>query len=381
MLLLCHICMKKICLATLLLLWISASKAQQWLEWFGFRSLNDTVSTEKTGFALIPLLYYTPDTRFAFGASGVYYFSLKAKRPDQRDARLSYVQFLADYTQNNQLDIWGLWNIFTRNEDYLIKGELRYRNFPDRFYGIGNATGRDQVEYYSYDLKSFKYLMLKRLTKEMFLGFDFMISNEYNFRIKEGGILDLGNITGNRGGVTSGIGGVVTFDSRDNIVNPYSGHFFEISTYYFHPNIGSSFYFFNFNINYQTYWETKPKNILAFQIVGRFNTNGVPMLDMATAGGDEILRGYARNRFRDINFAGTQLEYRFPLFWRLGLVGFAGVGDVFNSTADLSIQRLKYSFGTGLRFAINPAERLNLRFDVGIGREGAQYYLMVTEAF
>lgn len=354
---------------------------QDWLRWFGIRPMHDTISTEKSGFAVLPLFYYTPDTRFAFGAAGVYYFSIKARRPDEKDARLSYIQFLADYTQNRQLDVWGLWNIFTRNEDYLIKGELRYRNFPDRFYGIGNATSRDDAEYYSYDLKSLKYLMLKRVRGELFIGFDFMLSNEYNFQIKENGLLESNNITGNRGGVTSGVGGVITYDDRDNVVNAYKGTLFEISTYYFSYAIGSDFNFLNINALYQTYFQIKPKNTLAFQFVGRYNSDGVPMLDMATAGGEEILRGYARNRFRDRNFTGMQLEYRFPLFWRMGMVTFAGVGDVFGSFRDLSFERAKYSVGTGLRFAINPAERLNLRFDVGFGKEGPQYYLMVTEAF
>ncbi|MFN3951192.1 MAG: BamA/TamA family outer membrane protein [Thermaurantimonas sp.] len=359
----------------------SALHAQDWLKWFGIRPIDDTISTEKSGFAVLPLLYYTPDTRLAFGAAGVYYFSIKAKTPYQKDARLSYIQFLADYTQNRQLDIWALWNVFTRNEDYLLKGELRYRNFPDRFYGIGNATPREAAEYYSYDLKSFKYLMLKKVRSELFIGFDLMISNEYNFKIKEGGILDLDEITGNRGGVTSGFGAVVTYDDRDNVVNAYKGSLFEISTYVFSNVIGSDFNFFNFNLLYQTYKELKPNNVLAFQLVTRLNTKGVPMLDMSTAGGEEILRGYARNRFRDLNFTGFQFEYRYPLFWRLGMVAFAGVGDVYNSLNDLSLTRAKYSIGTGLRFVINPAERLNLRFDVGIGREGPQYYLMVTEAF
>ena len=359
----------------------SALHAQDWLKWFGIRPLDDTISSEKSGFAILPLLYYTPDTRLAFGAAGVYYFSFKAKTPIQKDARLSYIQFLADYTQNRQLDIWALWNVFTRNEDYLIKGELRYRNFPDRFYGIGNATPREAAEFYSYDLNSFKYLMLKKVHGNLFVGFDLMISNEYNFKIKDGGILDLNDITGNRGGVTSGLGGVVTYDDRDNVVNAYKGSLIEGSLYVFRNEIGSDFNFLNLNILFQTYKEIKPRNILAFQFSGRYNSDGVPMLDMATAGGEEILRGYARNRFRDRNFTGFQVEYRYPLFWRLGMVTFAGVGDVFSSIRDLSLQRAKYSIGTGLRFTINPAERLNLRFDIGFGREGPQYYLMVTEAF
>jgi outer membrane translocation and assembly module TamA len=98
-------------------------------------------------------------------------------------------------------------------------------------------------------------------------------------------------------------------------------------------------------------------------------------------GSEVILRGYPKNRFRDKHFLATQAEYRFPIFWRFGGVAFAGVGDVFETTSDLRADRLKYSIGTGLRFLMNPKERLNIRFDYGIGREGGYYYFSVTESF
>ena len=51
------------------------------------------------------------------------------------------------------------------------------------------------------------------------------------------------------------------------------------------------------------------------------------------------------------------------------MVNFVGVGDVFNTVSDIKMQTLKYSIGSGLRFVVNPAERLNIRFDYAWGRE------------
>lgn len=75
------------------------------------------------------------------------------------------------------------------------------------------------------------------------------------------------------------------------------------------------------------------------------------------------------------------MEYRFPLFWRLGMVGFAGVGDVFNQLNDVRASTLKYSVGSGLRFAVNPAERLNIRIDYALGKDGGYFYFSVAESF
>ena len=86
----------------------------------------------------------------------------------------------------------------------------------------------------------------------------------------------------------------------------------------------------------------KENHIIAFNSVLFMNYGGVPFLDMSRVGGDDILRGYASNRFRDHHFSGVQLEYRFPVWWRFGMVVFAGLGDVFRTPADLRLNNLKF---------------------------------------
>jgi hypothetical protein len=347
----------------------------------GFRGLNDTIDDQKKGVFVLPLLYYTPDTRWAAGAAGVYYFKIKGKNDDEKETRVSNVQFLSDYTQNKQLDVWGQWNIFTRNENYLFKGELRFRNFPDRFYGIGNTSIKKNEERYEYNLFSFKTLALKKVYKSVFVGVDYHFEQEYDFKYTDGGALQTGTITGYDGGIQSAIGLVGIYDSRDNVINTFKGSLFEVSSYFYLPQLGSTFNFTFLNLTHQKFWQVKKKHIIAIQTKARYGFGQVPFLDMSQAGNDDMLRGYPKNRFRDVNFLGTQIEYRFPLFWRLGGVTFAGAGDVFAKHKDLSLNTVKYSIGAGLRFVVNPAERLNIRLDYGYGREGGYFYFIVAEAF
>jgi hypothetical protein len=348
---------------------------------FGIRSLSDTVTEEKSGVFILPLLYYTPDTRWAAGAAGVYYFKIPAKLENEKDTRVSNVQFLADYTQNKQLDVWGQWNIFTRNENYLLKGEARYRNFPDRFYGIGNKTSKINEEKYEYSLLSFKSLFLKKIYRSIFAGLDFHYEKEYNFTYQPNGMLESGTIVGYNGGTQSAIGIVGIYDTRDNVINAYRGSLLEISSYFYRKDIGSTFNFTYLNLLYQKFWRLKKKHILALQTKARYGFGQVPFLDMSAVGNDDLLRGYPKNRYKDVNFVGTQLEYRFPLFWRFGFVTFAGIGDVFRDTKDLGLSELKYSYGAGLRFLVNPAERLNIRLDYGHGKDGGYFYFIVAESF
>jgi hypothetical protein len=348
---------------------------------FGFSRIDDTVSVEKKGFFVLPLVYYTPDTRWAFGGAGVYYFKTPPKYDYEELTRVSYIQFLADYTQNKQLDMWGIWNIFTRNENYLLKGEVRYRNFPDRYFGIGNATPESNEERYEYSLISVKNLVLKKIQTDLFFGVDYHFEYEYGFKYVPGGVLEQKTVAGYNGGFGSAIGVVGVYDSRDNAINSRTGKLMELSTYVYTKALGSTFSFFVVNGLYQHHWPIMKKQSLGLQTKLRLSYGDVPFLDLSLAGGDDMLRGYPKYRYRDHHFLGTQLEYRFPLFWRIGMVAFAGVGDVFNSISDVQASTLKYSVGSGLRLAVNPAERLNIRFDYSWGRDGGYFYFSVAESF
>lgn len=353
----------------------------QFVEKFKFWKEDSIAKSD--GIFLFPLAYYTPDTRFAAGAVGVYYFNTAKKSSEEKgvDTRLSYVKLLADYTQNKQLDFWSSWNIFTNEEKFLFKGEFRYRNFPDRFYGLGNNSIEDNLEFYSYDLFHFKFLAMHQIKNKFFIGFDAQYASEFNFKRSAGGILDNQTIIGYDGGVGTGLGLVATYDTRDNVVNAYSGVLFEMSSYFNQTVFGGDFNFTNINFTFNKYWELKKDHVVAVNLSSIFNFGGVPFLEMATVGGDDLIRGYANNRFRDNNFIGGQIEYRFPVYNRFGMVVFTGVGDVFSEFSDLKLNLLKFSVGTGIRFAINKKERLNVRVDYGLGRKNDAFYIMLTEAF
>ncbi len=338
-------------------------------------------STKREGFVVLPLLYYTPDTRLAAGAAGVYYFRTAKGNDSVPEPRLSYVQLLGDYTQNRQLDVWSLWSVFTQGEKYLIRGEMRFRNFPDRYFGIGNATSQTQEERYAYDLFSFKLLAMKRFDKYWFAGFDYSLRHQFNFNYFTAGDLSAGLVTGASNGTGSALGVVISYDSRDNIVNASQGHFFEFSSYRYHPSWGSTFTFTSLNASYSQYRKLPNGMIWANHTVARANFGDVPFLDLAKVGNDDILRGYPSNRFRDRHYLAAQTELRFSIYKRFGGVAFAGLGDVFAQADDWSLQRIKYSVGTGLRYALNKEEKLNARLDIGFGREGPALYISVAEAF
>jgi hypothetical protein len=332
-----------------------------------------------------PVLYYTPDTRLGIGASLLGYFRLRSYN-DTTYTRLSLARLVVDYTMNKQTDQWLNWNIFTREEKLLLRGELRHRIYTDRFYGIGNDTPEDDREIYHYDMLAAKIAVMKNVGFRSFLGPDLQFTEYYDVRLDSidrfrDSQLRSQQIPGYKTGRNVGLGAIFLIDHRNSTAFPSRGFYLEISGYHFGKAFGSDFRYNNINFEFNRYYGLGNDRVLATNTMLKLNDGDVPVQRLATAGGDKILRGYARNRFHDDHFAGTQVEYRFPLFWRLGMATFAGIGDVFDKPSDISFSTVKYSIGTGLRYAINPSQKLNSRLDVGYGREGFNIYLMIGEAF
>ncbi|EAY26740.1 BamA/TamA family outer membrane protein [Microscilla marina] len=335
----------------------------------------------KDGFIALPLVYYSPDTRWAAGGMVAYHFKFITPGKKAAHSRLSYIQLTSDYTQNKQLDVWGQWRIFMNDNDYIWSGEARYRNYPDRYYGVGNLTLNDAEETYSYDLLRFQSRVSRQLVKNVYLGLDYEISKYYNMTLQQGKSLESSQVEGTKGGINSGLGLVFMIDTRDNVVSASRGFFLETSCYLFDGVLGSNFSYSNYNFTFNKYFAIGQKMVIATNTVMTFNTGEVPFVNLARAGGNSVLRGYAQYRFRDYNFIASQVEYRYMFLKRLGVVAFAGLGDVFNKSEDLDANALKYSVGGGVRIALDAKEKINLRVDYGVGRDNNGVYVSVTEAF
>jgi hypothetical protein len=78
----------------------------------------------------------------------------------------------------------------------------------------------------------------------------------------------------------------------------------------------------------------------------------------------------------------TQLEYRLVLPKRFGFVAFGGVGGTIPGGAQLyGEQKFLPSGGGGLRFLLSKKYHVNLRADIGQGRDGHTFSMAVGEAF
>ncbi|MBC7923713.1 MAG: BamA/TamA family outer membrane protein [Ferruginibacter sp.] len=340
--------------------------------------VDSVLIPRKNRFLIFPLVTKSPETNWAFGFASAFIFNVS-----RRDTltRTSTIPFGALYTLNKQLIVGSAGTIFFPGETYVLRLRTSFTSFPDQFWGIGNDSREADREQYEFQQFSANAVLLRKVHGKFFLGLAYDYQTVFDFRYQPGQLFDQQDVLGRYGGHVSGVGGVVSRDSRNHAYSPDRGSLFQLTYTNFNRLIGSQFNYQVYELDVRKFIRTAPGHVLAVQAFGTFTHGQVPIRNLAVLGSPVIMRGYYAGRYKDKHYLATQLEYRMPVWWRFGLVGFAGVGQVSPRLADLRPGRFKYSLGGGVRFALLEKEKLNLRLDYGFGNDSRSLYIVVSESF
>ncbi|KPL13423.1 MAG: hypothetical protein AMS26_14505 [Bacteroides sp. SM23_62] len=340
-------------------------------------TVSDRDSTRRdTKFAGFPVLGYSPETRII---GGVYTQLLMGDPLLRRPSTLGLSMVIS---QNRQFSINLFPDSWLKDNIYRLAGELKWQYWPDQFYGIGNDTRWEDEEYYVSRIWGIKLDMLRMVCRQLYAGI--LLEIEHNNIVEYDTLSDAslpeGIIPGSKKSAISGLGLTFAWDSRSDILLPASGAYCQLRLVYFNRAMGSTYPFTKWIIDLRKYCTLGRDHLLFVQAYGKFLwAREVPFRNMAMLGGDKLLRGYFRGRYRDHNMFVVQVEYHSPYIWRFSLVAFAGAGDVFH--ANLQNIRIKPAGGIGVRFKLFKDRRMNLRLDLAVGRDDHGIYLGILEAF
>ncbi len=371
---------KHILLATLLIVVLSLKLYSQDKNEGGFIQ-SDTIRQGKSvQLVAIPIVFYTPETKFGFGGGGQLFLLNKTNEYNQR---LSNIFFSAIYTSESQFIFEITPQIYLGRGNYFIDMFYSFRIFPNSFWGIGPTTPESNKESYNQTAHKFDISLLKRIPPNLNFGLSFNFANYSITEILEGGILDSGTIPGSEGAIISGLGALFNLDSRDDIGAPQSGNYLSLAARFSSELFGATHAFNKFILDLRTYQRIAKKSILAFRLYMENNYGDVPFQGMASYGGSKNARGYFNGRFLDKHMYIVQAEYRWRFKERWTLAGFGLFGSVNDQAGDLfSFNNLKPSFGGGIRFKLIKDKSTWLRLDYGIGTGGQSgIYFGVNEAF
>ena len=338
---------------------------------------KDTVKAKHL--LIFPVIARSIETGWSFGTVGSSTFRFSKK---DTISRTSNMQLLLLYSTKKQLVTAINGSQYWDKEKYILNEQVSFSSFPDKFWGLGKNTPDANEEPYKYK-QYYVYLhLLRKVAPDFFVGLLFETQRVWDIDYRAGGLFDQQNVAGRHGYHVSGLGSSITYDKRNNAFAPDNGFFCQLSFNHFDKFWGSDYNYTNVVFDLRKYIPTFGKQVFAFQLFSFNNTGEVPVRSLASFGGANRMRGYYDGRYKDNNQMILQGEYRFPVYKRFSAVAFAGGGSVANKFADYALSDLKYSFGGGLRFAVDSKEKLNIRVDYGIGQgKNNGFYLQLGEAF
>ncbi len=347
-------------------------------------SERDRPEKRPRSFTAIPLVDQSPTLGTGFGGMALYFLE-----PDKSDrvSPPSMLSFLGLYSNTDSYLLAAPVKLFLREDTWRVSGAYaRFRINYDFDYEIdGEEVGLAYTE-----LRDTYFLALSRkVYRDFYVGFLYM-GWDTRFRLGDeegtpGGftrsVFEQDGITG---GFESSLGFVLSYDTRDYPYYPTRGINASVRPKFFGESLGGESDYTDVDYAINGYHSAGAGSVLAWRVSGGSASGDVPFGGYQSYGVRNSLRGYAAGKYRGPHMFAAQVEYRWRLRGRWGLVGFVGSGRVWGDEEETSFGNSEWlpSIGGGIRFMVLEERKINIRVDYGWGRNGNHgLYIGLMEAF
>ncbi|MFW7381637.1 MAG: hypothetical protein ACOH5I_22710 [Oligoflexus sp.] len=324
----------------------------------------------------MPALFRTPETGLGLGAVIIYTKDTSVRKPSPIISGLMY-------TEKKQL----LWATGTKqnfdNGNFAFFGYFELTKFPQKYYGVGNNTRLADEEVYQENRVALEFGGETKVYRSLSLGLKLLGQRDTHDQFESQGMFSRNEVSGQQGGHQRGFQGFLFWDTADDNFYPSKGSKITLAYINYLDELGSEYPYDGIKLDARIYRQLTSQTILATQVYVQGLNQNPPFYQLGQLGGNDLLRGYFKGRYRDrkLTVLHSELRQSISKYWRV--VAFGGFGNVHRDWDQYTLDNLKPAYGAGLRYQITTKQKLNLRLDVGIGepKEGPQVYLYVMEAF
>ena len=328
-----------------------------------------------------PMVSYSTETGTVVGLAK--YNMVQLVEGDTVSAASSFSGLASASTKGHYKVVLGS-NLYLNQNKLILNGTLQYVVFPEYLLGVGNEVRREDLERVVTERFAFTNYVLHSIDKKnkLYVGLFQEYKNYYKITKDSISWIEKTQYPGYKGGITSGFGLGVLYDTRDHKYNAMSGMFASFNTKAFSPIIGSDFNYNSIEFEFRKFFNPWYKHVIAFQLYSQGNYGDVPFYSLGQIGGTNRMRGYYLGAIRDKVIADAQIEYRMKVWSILGITAFASAGRVANTYSKMNLNNLWYAAGFGLRIMVDSTNKANLRIDFGYGMEGSKTVVIgFAEAF
>ena len=331
---------------------------------------------------------YTPDFGLLVGGSALMTFRMN---PSDTTQRRSIVPMAIALMFKGGLNLMTKPQLFFKGDRFRIFGTFSYKNTIENFYGIGYSTNKDyprgeDTSEYRYSGIQVNPWFLFRLGKSNFfagpqidLNYD-KITKPAAGMIEQPSYIAAGGTEHGYTNFSSGLGFLLTYDTRDVPANAYRGTYLDFRGMMYSKVFGGDDNFYRLEIDYRQYKTVGRRKVVAWTVQTKNVFGNVPLTKY----------GYYMGQFRDKSSHVIMAEYRQMIntdksTWvkrmlnHVGYVAWGGCG--FMGPTPGKIEGVLPNLGLGLRIEVQP--RMNVRLDYGRDMVNKQnlFYFNMTEAF
>lgn len=327
---------------------------------------------------VLPGPFYNPEMGLGVGAAAV---GLYKPKNAEKDTQLSTVTLHGFLTTSGAVGIGVDNNTFFADDSYRFVFSGALINMPTSYWGIGydNAINDANKEGYTRRGVVVQPRVMVRVRPNIYVGGGYDFEYDDAAQLERGASSALATDPHGTRVLSSGLTAHFSYDTRDFLPNPYTGQALLVNGTVYRRGFGSDNDFETLEVTYDKYFRMRERDVLAFDVYGKFNWGDVPWSMMSKLGDNRRMRGYFMGQYRDKAMMTAQVEYRWHIVGRQGMVFWAGTGAIAGNPGSLTSAHWLPNAGVGYRFEFKP--RVNVRFDVGVGSNTKGVYFQINEAF
>lgn len=332
----------------------------------------------QTGFLPVPLVISDPAVGYGGGLAIAFFHDPEedGQQTDDVNEMLNMppsISFVAGaYTENESWLAAGGHVASWKSDTIRYTGVAGYGDFNLKFYGVQSEVNPDDLGF-KFNIQGFfllQELIFRLKQSNFFVGGRFSyLSSDIAFNVFDE-VPDASK--DHLDSSTGGLGLIVKYDTRDNIISPNKGHYAKFEPVFYNKAFGGDFNYTKTKISSYSYWPIS-RLVLGIRLEGDFSTGEVPFYDAPFIN----MRGIPAMRYQGENVFVGELEGRWDLTPRWSLVGFIGSGWTADSFSELNDESGKVAGGGGFRYLIARRYGMRVGLDVARGPEDTVVYLAV----
>ena len=343
---------------------------------------NEYLDTKKS-FSAFPILMYDTDIGLGYGGRAKFVNYL-AKRES-----FDLIVFNSSKGERWYIFAFSIPDIEIRQGkrhsfsfDFIAEYD-KYINYY--FYGTGPDSDKDDETGFTYEKKELQFRFGRGFTPRFVMEAYYILRNIRYFKVEEDRpFSEMLERAGNQFSPLVSL--VARYDTSDSQVHPKKGFrliFRNDAASRFLGNKNARFY--RFTLDFRKYILLfGQRDVLAFRtLVQKISGKNekIPIFEYSVLGGSSeinAMRGYRLNRFQDKGKFLANIEYRFPLWRKLGGNVFVDGGLVWPSWSEIRPSNAVVDIGWGLRYYL---QNFVVRFDMGFSNEGVGIYFNFGHIF